>query len=118
MLCHAVLCCAQVFYFSDMKEGYKANSRLMGLRGKRVRQHTHTSDTCLHIALTHQRLGTATTELVNHWQSPQHRVTLPVAGQHKHWGRPEACLALMLTSIRGRPSASPPPPSAVGGLLC
>lgn len=26
----------QVFYFSDMKDGYKANSRLIGLRGKRV----------------------------------------------------------------------------------
>jgi len=28
----------KVFYFSDMKEGYKANSRLMGLRGKRRSQ--------------------------------------------------------------------------------
>lgn len=34
--CHMCLPHHQVFYFSDMKEGYKANSRLMGLRGKRV----------------------------------------------------------------------------------
>jgi hypothetical protein len=31
-----------VFYFKDMKEGYKAKSRLMGLRGKRVRTHNVT----------------------------------------------------------------------------
>jgi hypothetical protein len=47
VLRRAVPCRAQVFYFKDMKEGYKANSRLMGLRGKRVRTNNITGKTVL-----------------------------------------------------------------------
>jgi len=72
------LCCAQVFYFSDMKEGYKTNSRLMGLRGKRVRSVTHT---CTH---AHAHPAVPGRGLLCHLQTPkltswQHHSVCPVA---------------------------------------